>query len=115
MDSINRSAIDKVVKSHVPKSAEETEFEGYTLDQIRHHRALIAVKKEFVKAKIAEDLEKAKDFNPFAADSSLKAAARLGTIPLKIVKGLNYTDYIMLGFSAFGTARKVFSFFRKRK
>lgn len=94
---------------------EPTEFEGYTLDEIRHHRALVAVRKEFAKIKLIEQFDSLKDRNPFAPDGTLKAAARLGSIPMKIVRGLNYTDYIMMGISAFGTAKKVFSFFRKKK
>ncbi len=94
---------------------EAIEFHGYTLDEIRHNRALIAVRKEFAKAKIVEELNGLKDRNPFAPDGTLKAASRLGSIPMKIVKGLNYTDYVMLGISAFGTMKKVFSLFRKKK
>ncbi|MDE6018330.1 MAG: hypothetical protein K2G85_05915 [Muribaculaceae bacterium] len=95
--------------------SEPLEFEGFTLDEIRHRRALIAVRKEFAKEKLIQQVDVLKDRNPFASDGTLKAAARLGAIPMKIVKGLNYTDYIMLGISAFGTIKKVFSFFRKKK
>ncbi|MDE7418637.1 MAG: hypothetical protein K2N35_00275 [Muribaculaceae bacterium] len=91
------------------------EFNGFTLDEIRHYRALVAVRKEFAKAKIFEQVDALKDRNPFAPDGTLKAASRLGPIPMKIIKGLNYTDYIMLGISAFGTLKKVFSVFRKKK
>ena len=111
MEEIKRSNSDKVVVSE----KEPPQFNGFTLDEIRHHRALIAVRKEFAKAKIAEEVEGLKDRNPFAPDGTLKAASRLGSLPMKIVKGLNYTDYIMMGISAFGTARKVFSFFKKKK
>lgn len=94
---------------------EPAEFEGFTLDEIRHRRALIAVKKEFAKAKVLEQVSVLKDRNPFAPDGTLKAASRLGSIPMKIVRGLNYTDYIMMGISAFSAAKKVFSLFRKKK
>lgn len=94
---------------------ETPEFPGFTLEEIRHQRALIAVRKEFAKARLLEDVDLLKERNPFAAGSTLKAAGRLGTLPLKIMKGLNYTDYIMLGVSAFGSARKIFSLFRKKK
>lgn len=90
-------------------------FEGYTLDEIRHHRALMSVRKEFAKAKAFEKMVALKDRNPFAADGKYKAASRLGSLPMKIVKGLNYTDYIMLGLSTFGTIKRVFSMFRKKK
>ncbi|MDE6560587.1 MAG: hypothetical protein K2K75_04325 [Muribaculaceae bacterium] len=112
MENVKRiEAKDKVLSP----IDEPVEFEGYTLDEIRHHRALVAVRKEFAKDKILEQLEGLKDRNPFAADGTLKAASRLGSIPMKIVRGLNYTDYIMMGISAFGAAKKVFSFFRKKK
>lgn len=112
MENVKRiEAKDKVLSP----VAEPAEFEGYTLDEIRHHRALVAVRKEFAKDKILEQLDGLKDRNPFAPDGTLKAASRLGTIPMKIVRGLNYTDYIMMGISAFGAAKKFFSFFRKKK
>lgn len=90
-------------------------FEGFTLDEIRHHLALIAVRKEFAKAKVFEKVDSVKEHNPFAPGSKLKAASRLGTLPMKLMKGLNYTDYILLGISTFGTLKKAFSFFRKKK
>lgn len=102
---------DKVLTQDIP----EPEFEGYTLDEIRHQRALIAVKKEFAKAKLMGEVEMLKDRNPFAEDGKMKAVARLGSVPMKIMKGLNYTDYVVLGLSILGSARKVFSFFRKKK
>ncbi len=111
MEEIKRQNSDKIVTP-----IEETlQFNGFTLDEIRHNRALIAVRKEFAKAKIMEQIEALKDRNPFAPDGSIKAAARLGNLPMKIMRGLNYTDYIMMGISAFGTVRKMFSFFKKKK
>lgn len=97
------------------KPEDATEFEGLTLDEIRHLKALVAVRKEFAKARIFEQATAIKSRNPFAADGKMKAAARIGSLPLKLVKGLNYTDYILLGVSVFGTAKKIFSLFRKRK
>lgn len=111
MEEIKRTNSDKVVKP----VEEPPRFDGFTLDEIRHHRALIAVRKEFAKAKILEDLDKVKERNPFAPDGSLKAAQRLGSVPMKIMRGLNYTDYIMMGLSAFSTVRKVLSMFKKKK
>ncbi len=111
MEEIIRQNSDKVM----PQGDDFPHFDGFTLDEIRHHRALIAVRKEFAKAKILEQVEALKDRNPFAPDGSIKAAARLGNLPSKIMCGLNYTDYIMMGISAIGTVRKVFSFFKKIK
>ena len=111
MEEIKRLNSDRIVSP----VEDQPQFNGFTLDEIRHQRALIAVRKEFAKAKIMEQVDTLKDRNPFAPDGSLKAAARLGNIPMKIMRGLNYTDYIMMGISAIGTARKVFSLFKKKK
>ncbi len=111
MEEIKRPNSDKIVT----QEEDLPHFNGFTLDEIRHHRALIAVRKEFAKAKILEQVDSLKERNPFAPDGSLKAAARLGNVPMKIMRGLNYTDYIMMGISAFGTFRKVFSLFKKKK
>ena len=112
MENIRRiESRDKVIST----VDDPIEFKGYTLDEVRHMRALVAVKKEFAKAKMIERLDELKDRNPFAPDGTLKAASRLGAIPMKIVRGLNYTDYIMMGISAFGAIKKVFSLFRKKK
>lgn len=106
----------QIGQSKRPPHVETPEqFEGYTLDEIRHHRALMSVRKEFAKAKAFEDVATLKDRNPFGPNSKMKAASRLGALPMKLVKGLNYTDYIMLGLSTFSTARKIFSLFRKKK
>lgn len=107
---VNKAEAPTLLQSQV-----QTEFEGFTLDEIRHRKALIAVKKEFAKARIFEQANTLRSHNPFAADGKLKAAARLGKLPMKLVKSLNYTDYILLGVSVFGTAKKIFSFFRKKK
>lgn len=111
MEEIKRLNSDKVVKP----VEDPLEFNGFTLDEIRHQRALIAVRKEFAKARLLEQLDLLKERNPFGPEGSMKAAERLGSIPMKIMRGLNYTDYILMGVSAFGAARKVFSFFKKKK
>lgn len=90
-------------------------FEGFTLDEIRHQRALIAVRKEFAKAKAFENVDMMKQNTPFAKGGVMKSAAHLSSIPLKLMKGLNYTDYILLGFSAFSTVKKIYSLFRRKK
>lgn len=116
-DKDGNIVVRKTEKVTLPATipTQHPEFTGFTLEEIKHQRALIAVRKEFAKARLLEDVEMLKDRNPFAAGSTLKAAGRLGSLPLKIMKGLNYTDYIMLGVSAFGSARKIFSLFRKKK
>ncbi|MDE6290841.1 MAG: hypothetical protein K2M16_04855, partial [Muribaculaceae bacterium] len=62
MEEIKRLNADKVVQP----IEDPLQFDGFTLDEIRHHRALIAVRKEFAKVKILEQVDTLKDRNPFA-------------------------------------------------
>ena len=41
--------------------------------------------------------------------------AHVGTLASKIMSGLGYLDYVMIGMSVFGTGRKIFKFFRGKK
>ncbi len=94
----------------------EVKFKGYTLEEIRYQRALVALQKEFCKTKIyrnVNNLKKSNPLTPQGAASSLPG--KVGFMATKLMSGLNYLDYAMLGFSVFNSARKVFSFFRKKK
>ena len=94
----------------------DEKFEGFTLEEIRYQRALVAMQSDFCKAKITKslaNLQKSNPLSPTAAADSIPG--KVGAIALKLLKGLNYIDYAVLGFSLFSSARKVFSFFHKKK
>lgn len=94
----------------------ENKFKGYTIEEIRFQRALVAMEADFCKTKIFKSLNNLKKINPMTATGSSSLTGQAGNIALKLVNGLNYMDYILLGWSVFSGARKVFSFFRgKRK
>lgn len=94
-----------------------TKFKGYTLEEIRYQRAFVTLQKEFCKTKINRNLHNMQMANPFssAASASGSIPGKIGTVAGKLLTGLNYLDYVMIGFSLFGTVRKVFSFFRRKK
>ena len=95
--------------------APANEFKGYTIEEIRFHRALVAMQADFCKTKFLKSWSNVQRVNPFSASSKSSLPAKAGSIAMKMVSGLNYIDYIMLGFSVFSGARKIFSFFRKGK
>lgn len=94
---------------------EKPSFPGYTLDDIRYRRAVIALKKEFAREKIVEDLNEIRHWNPFSQNGKAKKMSKAGTIARKLIGGLNYLDYAMIGFSLFTSARKVAGFFKPKK
>jgi len=110
--------------NEIQKSTRETEritqpenkFKGYTLEELRYQRALVLLQKEFCKSKITRNvnnLQKSNPLSPSVAASSLPG--KVGFVASKLLTGLNYLDYAMIGFSLFGAARKLFSIFRRKK
>lgn len=85
---------------------------GYTLDELRYQLALSTLKKEFCKEKIIDTCHDAIDGAPWKGNGGNGIPSSLMG---KLLKGLSYADYFMVGFSVFKTARSVFSFFRKKK
>lgn len=93
----------------------DKEFSGYTLEEIRYQRVLIALQADFCKNKIFKsfnNLQKANPFSPSGGSSSL--TGKVGNVALKLVNGLNYLDYAVLGLSLFKSFRKITSLFKKK-
>lgn len=95
----------------------ENDFKGYTIEEIRFQRALTAMEADFCKTKMLRSWENLQASNPLSPSFSKSAsvAGKAGAIALKMVNGLNYLDYILLGLSVFKGTKKVFSFFKSRK
>lgn len=92
---------------------DETSFRGYTLDEIRYQRALAALRKEYAKEKIFNDLASVRKRVSFGSKEGI--AGKAGTLAQKMFSGLNYLDYAMVGYTAFSAIRKFFKLFRKKK
>lgn len=94
----------------------EAKFEGFTLEEIRYRRALVAMQKEFCSNKIERSLFNLQKINPLSPTSTADSLpGKAGAIALKLLKGLNYLDYAVLGFSLFNSVRKLTSFFHRKK
>lgn len=101
---------------HTADEAQAPEFKGYTVEELKYRRALVALQKEFCETRILKNvaaLQKSNPFSPSTAASSIPG--KIGFVASKLLTGLNYLDYAMIGFSMFGSARKVYSFFHKKK
>lgn len=99
---------------------DNAEFEGYTLDDLRYRRAVVALQKEFAREKMLSQVGKLQKNSPFSKEyvpARGGALGKAGAIAGKVINGLNYLDYAVLGYSAFSTVRKVagvFGKFRKK-
>lgn len=92
------------------------EFHGYTLEEIRYQRALVSLQLEFCKNKIIKNFANIQKVNPLSPTSVASSfSGKAGAVIRKLLNGLNYLDYAVLGFSLFSSIRKITSFFRKKK
>lgn len=93
-------------------------FKGYTLDELRYQRALTALRREFCKSRVMSKVYNVRKRNPLSADNSGSTSGIAGKISYflpKVINGMSYLDYAMMGFSAFASIRKIFSFFHRKK
>lgn len=93
-------------------AADEKEFKGYSLEELRYQRALVALKKEFCKSKVIHNVNKIRSHTIFGSGKIGSRMSKSGPIISKLFNSLNYVDYALLGMSAFSTGKKIFGFFR---
>lgn len=92
------------------------EFKGYTLEELRYQRAFVTLQKEFCKSKLLRGVEKLKKTNPLSPSSAAEnLPGKVGFVATKLLTGLNYLDYAVLGFTAFSSIRKALSIFKRKK
>lgn len=105
---------DGAIKGNAGFSGND-EFNGYTLDELRYQRALLLIKREFLREKAVKETQKIKNQIPLVnGKSSLSEITPKGVLG-KLVRGLDFADYLLLGFQALRIGKKVGSIFRKKK
>lgn len=96
-------------------AAPQKAFKGYTIEEIRFQRALVAMEADFCKVKIYKSWENIVNANPFMPGNKSSLTSRAGNLAIKMFNGLNYLDYILIGLSVFKSSKKVLSFFKGLK
>ena len=90
-------------------------FDGFTIEEIRFQRQLVMKEVEFNKMRFLKNWENIQKSNPITGGMGTTLPGKAGSMALKLVNGLNYMDYVLLGLSVFSGAKKVFSFFRRHR
>lgn len=95
----------------------KSEFKGYSLEDLRYRRALVALQKEFAKSKILSASHKLQSFSPFSRNfgEGKSNVGKVGAIAQKLISGLNYLDYAMIGYNVFTSGKKILNIFRKKR
>lgn len=115
---IKSTAMSKDIKTPAIINDEEKQFKGYSIDELKYQRAFILLQREFTQAKLAEIMQRFTNKNSSIYNhnkSKKQSPFGVGNILGRIVKGLDYLDYAVLGLSVFSTGKKIFSVFRRRK
>lgn len=108
----------KEIKKSMPAEADSkaAPFKGYTMEELRYQRAMMALRKEFCKAKVIESVHSLRpgsgSKNKSGGGSKLALA---GKIASKVLGNLNALDYALMGLSIFGTARKGYRLIKGKK
>lgn len=94
----------------------QVEAKGLTIAEIRHRRALVLLQKEFCKEKMQYNALKLKNNSPFSKDYSGKnrPMGKVMGIAGKLLGGMNYVDYAVIGLSMFSNIRKAVKIFKKK-
>lgn len=106
---------NREIAKHVqnPSENNSSDFKGYNLEQLRYQRAVIALRKEFCKAKVMHEFTKIRERSIFGGERKGSKITKIGGLTTKLLSGLNYLDYAMIGMSLFGTGKKIYKFFKK--
>lgn len=100
------------------QSEEVVPFKGYTMEELRYQRAMLALRKEFCKSKVLQSVDKIRPGRSSGSEgksSTGKKLAFVGHIASRLFSNLNTLDYVLMGISLFGTAKKGYRLIRGKK
>jgi hypothetical protein len=83
-------------------------FKGYTIDELRYRMAMATLQKEFTKEQFMAELQTMINESPLNSNNS---SGILG----KMLRGLSFIDYALMGYSAFKSVRGIMGFFNKKR
>lgn len=86
-------------------------FRGYSMSELRYQRALTALQMEFCKSKITYNYNKARKYKFFSFGASDAKSSWVG----RVLSGLHYTDYVLLGLSMYTSVKKIAGFLGHNK
>lgn len=94
---------------------ETSEFKGYTLEELRYQRALVALQTEFCKSHMLKKVDEIRKYKFLGGDGRSRGVEKIGGVASKIFSGLNYLDYALIGMQVFNSGKKIYNkIFRRR-
>lgn len=92
------------------------DFKGYSMEELRYQRAMVALKKEFCKNKVTSGLNSLR--HPGGKNTGTGAMSnvrKVANIAGKLFSNMNVIDCALVGMSLFGSGRKIYKLFGRKK
>lgn len=105
---------EKKEKKNSAEESKEQDFKGYSMDELRYQRALVALKKEFLKEKALKQTETIKEQLPLINGKMPSGKISGSGVMGKILKGLSFADYLLLGFQGVRIVKKIGTIFKRK-
>lgn len=107
---------DKKNLTAAPDPAAVSQFKGFNMEDLRYRRAMLALRKEFCKANLLQSVHDLKPKKSSSGSSSPFGSkfAMAGRVVSKLFSNMNTLDYVLMGISLFGTARKGLKLIRRK-
>lgn len=117
--------------ANLPEEPIKPDFKGYTMEELKYQKALVALRKEFCKSNMLHSVDSLKHPVSSTGNSSFpllssgssshkSTAMRVAGTATKVItktlmRNMKPLDYIMLGVSLIGPVRKILGMFKKKK
>lgn len=104
--------------TNVHDDAQKDSFKGYSIEEIRYQRALMALRKEFCKSKVLRSVDNLRNPVSRKGDNSgsfLAGVGRVAGFAGSILTKMNVLDYAMVGMTLLGQGRKVYKLIKGKK
>lgn len=112
-------ADSKIDKNAPTSPADSDDFKGYTMEELRYQRAMMALRKEFCKSKVLNSVDRlthpAKQKEPKALPGVVGNVARVAQTVGKFIPKLSVLEYASIALSAAGSAHKIYKMIGGKK
>lgn len=101
---------------NAPEETELPEFKGYSMEELRYRRAMMALKKDFCRERIRTNFNAIR--HPGGRSESGNALSRfqkVANVTAKLFANAKVMDIALIGLSVFGSGRKIYKLFGKKK
>ena len=92
----------------------EPRFEGYDMEELRRRITITEIKRDFLREKAMGEVIKMKNQVPVLNGKSVFSGFTPKGVVGKLINGLSFADYILLGLQAMRITKKIGTIFKRK-